>query len=117
MAQLERHDDVHLLDVGCGTGDEVRALAHAVGPRGRSVGVDASAVMVAEAQHRHAASGLPVAFVVGDAQHLAFADASFDRCRAERVLMHLDDPERALAEMRRVVRSGGRLSSVTWMGG
>lgn len=71
--------------------------------------MDASAVMIAEAQRRHAASGLPVAFTVGDAQHLAFADASFDCCRAERVLMHLDHPERALGEMVRVVRPGGKI--------
>jgi ubiquinone/menaquinone biosynthesis C-methylase UbiE len=76
---------------------------------GRSIGVDASTVMVTEAQLRHAAAGLPLAFVVGNAQHLAFADASFDRCRAERVLMHLEQPEQAVAEMVRVVRPGGSL--------
>jgi ubiquinone/menaquinone biosynthesis C-methylase UbiE len=54
-----------------------------------------------------------VAIVVGDAQHLVFADATFDRCRAERVLMHLDHPEQALAEMVRVVRLG----SLSWRGG
>jgi ubiquinone/menaquinone biosynthesis C-methylase UbiE len=109
IAQLGLHDGLRLLDIGCGMGDDVRALAHEVGPRGRSVGVDASAVMIAEAQHRHAAAGLSVAFLVGNAQQLAFADASFDRCRAERVLMHLDHPERALAEMVRVVRPCGKI--------
>lgn len=108
IAQLALRDGLRLLDVGCGTGDDVRALAQVVGLRGRSVGVDSSAVMIAEAQRRHVASGLSVAFVVGDAQHLMFADASFDRCRAERLLMHLDHPEQALAEMVRVVRPGGR---------
>jgi SAM-dependent methyltransferase len=106
---LELHDGLHLLDIGCGTGDDVRVLAQAVGPRGWSVGIDTSAVMIEEAQRRHATSGLSVAFTVGDAQHLAFADASFDRCRAERVLMHLDHPARALAEMVRVVRPGGKI--------
>ena len=109
QAQLELGSGVHLLDVGCGTGDDVRALAQVVGAHGRSIGVDASAVMITEAQHRHAAAGLPLAFVVGNAQHLAFADASFDRCRAERVLMHLAHPEHALAEMVRVVRPGGKM--------
>jgi ubiquinone/menaquinone biosynthesis C-methylase UbiE len=107
--QLELCDGLHLLDLGCGTGDDVRALAQVVGARGRSIGVDASAMMIAEAQHRHASSGLSVAFVTGDAQHLVFADATFDRCRAERLLMHLDHPEQALAEMVRVVRPGGRV--------
>jgi ubiquinone/menaquinone biosynthesis C-methylase UbiE len=109
MAQLELSDGLHLLDVGCGTGDDVRTLAQVVGPRGRSVGVDASAVMIAEAQRRHATTGLPVAFAVGNAQHLDFADATFDRCRAERLLMHLDHPEHAVAEMMRVVRPGGKV--------
>jgi SAM-dependent methyltransferase len=109
MAQLELHNGVHLLDIGCGTGDDVRTLAQAVSPHGRCVGVDASAMMIAEAQHRHGAAGPSVAFVVGNAQHLEFADASFDRCRAERVLMHLDDPTHAVAEMARVVRPGGKV--------
>jgi len=109
LAQLELGSGVHLLDVGCGTGDDVRALVQVMGAHGRSVGVDASTVMIAEAQHRHAAPGLPLAFLVGNAQHLAFADASFDRCRAERVLMHLEHPEQALAEMVRVVRPGGKI--------
>jgi|GraSoiStandDraft_50_1057286.scaffolds.fasta_scaffold2519757_1 ubiquinone/menaquinone biosynthesis C-methylase UbiE len=39
MAHLELHDGLHLLDIGCGTGDDVRVLAQVVGPRGRSVGV------------------------------------------------------------------------------
>src|SRR5206468_10031533 len=55
MAQLELCSGVHLLDVGCGAGDDVRALAQVVGAHGRSIGVDASAVMITEAQHRHAA--------------------------------------------------------------
>jgi ubiquinone/menaquinone biosynthesis C-methylase UbiE len=109
LTQLELGSGLHLLDVGCGTGDDVRALVRVVGAHGRSIGVDASAVMITEAQHRHAAPGLPIAFMVGNAQHLAFADASFDRCRAERVLMHLEHPEQALAEMVRVVRPGGKI--------
>ena len=43
----------------------------------------------------------------GDAHALPFDDAGFDRARADRVLQHLADPARALAELRRVVRPGG----------
>jgi ubiquinone/menaquinone biosynthesis C-methylase UbiE len=107
LAQLELHDGLSMLDVGCGTGDDVRDLAPLVGPRGRIVGVDVSGAMIAEAKHRHAALGLPIEFLEGDAQKLEFPDASFDRCRTERMLMHLDHPEQALAEMVRVVRPGG----------
>jgi SAM-dependent methyltransferase len=102
--QLDLHDGHSLLDVGSGTGDDVRDLARLVAPRGRVVGVDFSGAMIAEARTRHGQSGLPVEFVQGDAQQLDFPDASFDRCRTERMLMHLDRPEHALAEMVRVVR-------------
>ena len=81
LAQLELCDGVSLLDVGCGTGDDVRDLAQLVGPRGRVVGVDVSGAMIAEAKKRHATSELPVEFVEGDAQDLTFPEASFDRCR------------------------------------
>jgi ubiquinone/menaquinone biosynthesis C-methylase UbiE len=95
LAQLELHDGVSLLDVGCGTGDDVWGLARVVGPRGRVVGVDVSSAMIAEAKKRHATSELPVEFVEGEAQDLAFPEASFDRCRTERMLMHLNAPARA----------------------
>jgi SAM-dependent methyltransferase len=50
-----------------------------------------------------------VKFEVGDAQALRFPDASFDAVRTERTLMHVPDPSRALAEMARVLRLGGRM--------
>lgn len=109
ISQLELWHGLSVLDVGCGTGDDARDLARLVGEEGRVVGVDFSGAMVAEAKKRHATSGLPVEFVEGNAQNLQFAEASFDRCRTERMLMHLDDPEQALAEMVRVVRPGGRI--------
>ena len=116
LAQLELCDGVSLLDVGCGTGDDVRDLAQLVGPRGRVVGVDVSGAMITEAKKRHATSELPVEFVEGDAQNLTFPDASFDHCRTERMLMHLDDPEKALAEMVRVVARVARWSCSTSTG-
>jgi cyclopropane fatty-acyl-phospholipid synthase-like methyltransferase len=49
---LEVKAGYHLLDVGCGTGDDVRALAPLVGSTGRVVGVDHSGTMIAEARKR-----------------------------------------------------------------
>ncbi|TDC24665.1 methyltransferase domain-containing protein, partial [Kribbella albertanoniae] len=69
--------------------------------------VDVSTAMVTEARRRSADVGVPAEFVVGDATRLEFADAGFDRVRAERVLMALADPEAAVREMVRVVRPGG----------
>jgi len=108
FALLEVQAGHHLLDVGCGTGEDVRALAHLVGHTGRVVGVDRSATLIAEACHRAAGLRLPVEYHVGDAQRLDFADHTFDDCRAERVFVHLDNPRQALAEMIRV--ASGRSS-------
>jgi ubiquinone/menaquinone biosynthesis C-methylase UbiE len=99
----------HVLDVGCGAGDDARALARIVGPGGQVVGVDASVAMVEEARRRSDGHGLPLEFHVGDAHGLAFAEGEFDGVRADRVFQHLDDPERALAELIRVTRRGGRI--------
>jgi SAM-dependent methyltransferase len=99
-----------VLDVGCGTGDDVRAMAELVGPSGRVIGLDASRTMVAEARRRSSGSALPARFLVGDAHDLPFPPATVDACRAERVLQHLADPARAVAEMARVTRPGGRVA-------
>ncbi len=97
----------HVLDIGCGAGDDVRAMWERVGPTGRSVGLDRSKTMIDAARDR--SSDSRVEFVVGDAEHLDFADESFDACRADRVLLHLSDPRQAVSEMARVLRPNGRL--------
>jgi ubiquinone/menaquinone biosynthesis C-methylase UbiE len=101
-----------VIDVGCGTGDDARELARLVGPEGRAVGVDASETMIAEARRRVDGCGLQVDFEVTDAQHLPFADDTFDACRTERMLAHVPDPRAALAEMARVTRPGGRVCAL-----
>ena len=94
-----------VLDVGCGTGEDVRDLSALVGPTGSVVGVDNSHAMVADAQRR----GVPMnaAFLAASAYALPFADASFDACRAERVLQHLERPAEALSEMCRILQPRG----------
>jgi ubiquinone/menaquinone biosynthesis C-methylase UbiE len=100
------------LDLGCGTGDDVVALAERVGPTGRAVGVDFSATMIAEARRRTAGTSLPVEFIEGDAHHLEFPEGAFDGCRAERLLQHAIDPQIVLSEMVRVAKPGARI--VIW---
>lgn len=103
-----------ILDVGCGAGDEVRALARHVGSAGAAIGLDSQPAMIEAA--RSCTGDAPAEFLLGDAHHLPFDDDSLDACRAERVLQHLERPERALAEMVRVTRSGGRVlvADVDW---
>lgn len=98
-----------VLDVGCGAGEDVRAMAEIVGPTGRAVGVDSSTTMVEAARQRSADNAVRAEFYVGDAEHLDFPGASFDGCRADRVLQHLSRPADAVADMVRVLRPGGRL--------
>jgi ubiquinone/menaquinone biosynthesis C-methylase UbiE len=105
---LEPRDGRVLLDVGCGNGDDALALARRVGPTGRVVGVDRSETMVAEAQRR-ASTDLPVTFQVGNAHALQLGDETFDGCRADRVLHHVEDPAGVLAEIVRVARRGARI--------
>jgi ubiquinone/menaquinone biosynthesis C-methylase UbiE len=108
FALLELGEGDHVLDVGCGTGADVRGLAGLV-PGVSVVGLDANDRRVVEAQA--AALGLPrpIEFRVGDAHRLPFEDDRFDACRADKVLHHVADPARVLAEMTRVVRPGGRV--------
>lgn len=98
------------LDAGCGTGDDVLAMARLAGPAGGAVGVDCDAALVAEAWRRAAAAGVPGAeFRLGDAHRLEWADGAFDGARADRAVQHMDDPARVMAELARVTRPGGRV--------
>lgn len=106
---LNIQEGYHLLDVGCGPGDDVQALALMVGASGRVVGVDNSETMIIEARKRAQGKNLPVEFYVGDAFHLDFADYTFDGCRSERVFQHMENPSQILREMVRVARPGARL--------
>lgn len=100
--------DEAVLDVGTGPGDFPGRL-RAEGHRGRIVGVDFSAGMVARAAEKYP----DVEFQQGDAAALPFADASFDVVTARHMLYHVPDVAAALAEFRRVLKPGGRFLAVT----
>jgi SAM-dependent methyltransferase len=91
-----------VVDVGCGPGLSPGAWRGIPGV-GPVVGVDRSWVMVRRAAERGLTAWR------GDAHALPLRDGAAGACRADRVLQHLPDPERALAEMVRVTRPGGRV--------
>jgi ubiquinone/menaquinone biosynthesis C-methylase UbiE len=98
---------MRLLAVGSGPGTITLGLAKTVAP-GEVVGIDIEPTQVEEACAAAAERGVTNArFEVGDAYRLPFADRSFDAVFAHTVLMHLREPVRALADMRRVLRPGG----------
>lgn len=95
-----------LLDVGCGDGVFASQLAR----RGADVtGLDADADMVTVARKRTEAEPTRLQFVEGKAERLPFGDAAFDGVVAVTVLCFVPDPGRAIAEMARVLKPGGRL--------
>jgi demethylmenaquinone methyltransferase/2-methoxy-6-polyprenyl-1,4-benzoquinol methylase len=102
VAAVVRPGD-RVLDVCCGTGDVAVAALRA---GGRVTGLDFSEPMLERARRKSAG----VEWVQGDALALPFADGSFDSATAGFGVRNLDDLERGLAELRRVLRTGGRVA-------
>jgi demethylmenaquinone methyltransferase / 2-methoxy-6-polyprenyl-1,4-benzoquinol methylase len=97
------------LDVACGTGKLTAALAAAVGPEGRVLGIDLSPAMLGEA--RRAYGDLPgVEFRVGNALALPVEGGSFDAATIAFGMRNLSSFEAGFREMARTVRSGGRVA-------
>jgi ubiquinone/menaquinone biosynthesis C-methylase UbiE len=97
-------DGERVLDVGCGTGHLARAIVERSEPS-EVRAVDLAPAYIEQAQ-KHPVHPR-VHFEVGDACALQFADRGFDRAFSLLVLHFVPRPERAIAEMRRVVRPGG----------
>jgi ubiquinone/menaquinone biosynthesis C-methylase UbiE len=98
-----------VLDVGCGTGINLLEAANALGPCQRLHGIDIAPRMIDEARRKAAAAGVSATFEVGDAQHIALDDASFDLVICNSAYHWFPDRSRAVAEMSRVLRPGGQV--------
>jgi ubiquinone/menaquinone biosynthesis C-methylase UbiE len=97
-----------VLDVGCGPGTDLPALAERVGDGGTVIGVDRDQDMLAQARARTA--GLRrVEIREGDAHALPVAAGTMDRAKIDRVLMHVADPADVLAQLHRATRPGARI--------
>jgi ubiquinone/menaquinone biosynthesis C-methylase UbiE len=109
LARLQPGERV--LDVGCGTGMLAMVTKERVGETGRVSGIDPSPQMIARANRKAVRSDLAIDFQVGVIEQLSFPDQSFDVVLSTFMMHHLPDDlkRRGLAEIARVLKSGGRL--------
>lgn len=105
----------HMLDVGCGSGYPALAAAAAVGPAGAVTAIDISSKMISVASRRAAEAGLDnLDFREMDADALRFDDETFDAVTCVCTLMFSPEPQRAISEIRRVLKTTGRFGIVVW---
>ncbi len=98
-----------VLDVAGGTADLARLFAQRVGSSGKVVVTDINAAMLRRGRDRLLDSGLTLPVVQCDAERLPFASGYFDCVSVAFGLRNMTHKDLALAEMRRVLRAGGRL--------
>jgi len=97
-----------VLEIGCGAGLLLREIGLGLGPHGLAAGIDVSEDQIAAAAVE--CEGVPaVNPQVGDARRLGFPDAVFDAAVAVQVIEYVEEAEAAIAEVRRVLKTGGRL--------
>jgi len=96
---------LRVLEIGCGMGTDGAQFAQA---GAHYTGIDLTEAAIELARKRFELSGLEGEFRVADAEHLDFADNSFDRVYSHGVLHHTPDTARAVAEIHRVLKPGGR---------
>ena len=120
---------LRVLDVACGSGEPAISIAELLRPStptegapgtpfrntGSVIGIDMAAAPLEMARERARARGLEnVEFLQADVHALPFADASFDRVTSRMGVMFFADLPRALKEMRRVLKPGGRVALLGW---
>jgi ubiquinone/menaquinone biosynthesis C-methylase UbiE len=102
---FDRFPGKSVLEVGCGAGTDLLQFA-----RGGALvtGLDLTPRSIEIVRRRFEVYGLEGQFAIGDAENLAFPDASFDLVYSFGVLHHTPDTERAISEVRRVLKPGGK---------
>ena len=111
ISRLPIRAGMDVLDVACGTGNLAIPAAR-IGAR--VTGVDIAEKLLAQGRERAAAENLNVTFQYGDAEQLAFPDASFDVVVTMYGAMFAPRPEVVARELARVVRPGGLIAMANW---
>lgn len=108
--------DERVLDVACGTGIVSRGLAKHLAGQVEITGLDLNPAMISVAEELAAAEGASVVFTPGNALELPFPDDSYDVVLCQQGLQFMPDKAQAVAEMRRVLKPGGRAVISVWQG-
>ncbi len=110
LAYAEVEPGMTVLDAGCGGGVDVFAASKKVGPTGRVIGVDATVKMVARARRTAEENGYSnVEFRLGEMEDLPVKSNTCDIVISNCAVNLVSGKERAYREMRRTLKSGGRL--------
>lgn len=104
----------HVLDVACGTGIGARLAAHEVGPTGRVAGLDIDAGVIEVARKVTRGCAIPIEWHCASALAMPFSDGEFDLCLCLQGIQFLPDRLAGFAEIRRVIRSSGRIIASFW---
>jgi SAM-dependent methyltransferase len=115
LDQLEPQSGQVVLDVACGPGTVTRQAALCVGPTGRVAGCDLSPAMLELARSKISlAASAPIDYLECSADSLMVPDEAVDLVTCQQGVQFFPNRLAALAEMRRVVRPGGRLGIAVW---
>lgn len=111
--RVELPEQCKILELGCGNGNLWKSSAHRV-PEGWKITLtDLSPGMLEEARHNLADVDHRFEYRIVDAQAIPFDDGAFDAVIANHMLYHVPERTRALSEIRRVLRGGGKLYAST----
>ena len=108
LSYINLQDDDIILDVGCGTGEFTRYVAE--GLNNHFIGVDQEEEFISVAQSYNNNN---ITYICADAMKLHFKNESFDVILSHTLLTGIKNPERAMNEMKRVCKKGGRIISIT----
>jgi SAM-dependent methyltransferase len=115
LAQARIEPGMRVLDLAAGSGDPAITIAGLVGADGEVTALDLSAEMLEVCQDNAREAGRTnMTFACADAEALPFADETFDRVTSRLGIMYFVDAQKALSEIRRVLKPGGIAAFLVW---